>query len=305
MTTVAGPASATAEAAALPRTTKAKTRNQSRKRNASIRTGVSAIIIVLWCLLPFYWMVVTSFRDVGFTFETTPLPTHFTWDNYATAFSTQLGNHLGQALLNSLFIGACVTIIALLVGTFAAYALARLDFRFKGIVLGLILGASMFPGVALITPLFQLFTNIGWMGTYQALIIPSISFVLPLTVYTLTSFFREMPWDLEEAARIDGCTQAQAFRKIILPLAAPAVFTTAILAFISSWNEYLISSQLSSDATQPVTVAIASFAGSQPHQEPYTAVMAAGTIVTVPLVILVLIFQRRIVAGLTAGGVKG
>jgi multiple sugar transport system permease protein len=208
-------------------------------------------------------------------------------------------------MLNSLFIGACVTIISLLVGTFAAYALARLDFKFKGIMLGIILGASMFPGVALITPLFQLFTNIGWMGTYQALIIPSISFVLPLAVYVLTSFFREMPWDLEEAARIDGCTQAQAFRKIILPLAAPAVFTTAILAFISSWNEYLISSQLSSDATQPVTVAIASFAGSQPHQEPYTAVMAAGTIVTVPLVILVLIFQRRIVAGLTAGGVKG
>ncbi|WP_085370979.1 carbohydrate ABC transporter permease [Leifsonia sp. NCR5] len=304
MTTVAGPAAATAEAKALPRT-KQRSKAKSRQRNAGIRTGVSAIIIVLWCLLPFYWMVVTSFRDVGYTFDTTPWFTHFTWDNYATAFSTKLGNHLGQALLNSLFIGACVTIIALLVGTFAAYALARLDFRFKGIVLGLILGASMFPGVALITPLFQLFTNIGWMGTYQALIIPSISFVLPLTVYTLTSFFREMPWDLEEAARIDGCTQAQAFRKIILPLAAPAVFTTAILAFISSWNEYLISSQLSSDATQPVTVAIASFAGSQPHQEPYTAVMAAGTIVTVPLVILVLIFQRRIVAGLTAGGVKG
>lgn len=304
MTTVAGPATATAEANALPRT-KQKSKTKSRQRNAGIRTGFSAIIIVLWCLLPFYWMVVTSFRDVGYTFDTTPWFTHFTWDNYATAFSTQLGNHLGQALLNSLFIGACVTIIALLVGTFAAYALARLDFRFKGIVLGIILGASMFPGVALITPLFQLFTNIGWMGTYQALIIPEISFVLPLTVYTLTSFFREMPWDLEEAARIDGCTQAQAFRKIILPLAAPAVFTTAILAFISSWNEYLISSQLSSDATQPVTVAIASFAGSQPHQEPYTAVMAAGTIVTVPLVILVLIFQRRIVAGLTAGGVKG
>jgi multiple sugar transport system permease protein len=304
MTTVAGPAAATAEANALPRT-KTKSRTKSRNRNQGIRTGVSALVIVLWCLLPFYWMVVTSFRDVGYTFETAPAPTHFTWDNYITAFSTQLGNHLGQALVNSLFIGVCVTIIALAVGIFASYALARLDFKFKGIVLGVILGASMFPGVALITPLFQLFTNIGWMGTYQALIIPEISFVLPLTVYTLTSFFREMPWDLEEAARIDGCTRAQAFRRIILPLAAPAVFTTAILAFISSWNEYLISSQLSSDATQPVTVAIASFAGSQPHQEPYTAVMAAGTIVTVPLVILVLIFQRRIVAGLTAGGVKG
>jgi multiple sugar transport system permease protein len=307
MTTVAGPAATSAEAKAKSQTSNAaaKSKAHRRERGAAWRTRISAIVIVLWCLLPFYWMVVTSFRDVGYTFETTPLPTHFTWDNYITAFSTRLGNHLGQALLNSLFIGACVTIISLLVGTFAAYALARLDFRFKGIVLGLILGASMFPGVALITPLFQLFTNIGWMGTYQALIIPSISFALPLSVYVLTSFFREMPWDLEEAARIDGCTQAEAFRKIILPLAAPAVFTTAILAFISSWNEYLISSQLSSDATQPVTVAIAAFAGSQPHQEPYTAVMAAGTIVTVPLVILVLIFQRRIVAGLTAGGVKG
>ncbi|GAA4174117.1 carbohydrate ABC transporter permease [Gryllotalpicola koreensis] len=277
----------------------------SRRRWSGIRTWIQAAVIVVWCLLPFYWMVVTSFRDVGYTFDTTFWPTHVTFDNYVTALSTHWGNHLGRALLNSLIIGASVTIIALLVGTFAAYALSRIEFRFKGVVLGVIMGASMFPGVALLTPLFQLFTNIGWMGTYQALIIPEISFVLPLTVYTLTSFLREMPWDLEEAARIDGCTSAQAFRKVILPLAAPAVFTTAILAFISSWNEYLISSQLSSDATQPVTVAIASFTGSLPHQEPYTAIMAAGTIVTVPLVVLVLIFQRRIVAGLTAGGVKG
>jgi multiple sugar transport system permease protein len=307
MSAIADPAGTRAETSNLT-TARTRTTTKPRRRRGtaqSIRTGISALVIVVWCLAPFYWMVVTAFRDVGYTFDTTPWFTHVTWDNFATAFSTKLGNHLGQALLNSLFIGACVTIIGLLVGTFAAYALARLDFKFKGIVLGVILGASMFPGVALITPLFQLFTSWGWMGQYQALILPEISFVLPLTVYTLTSFFREMPWDLEEAARIDGCTQAQAFRKIILPLAAPAVFTTAILAFISSWNEYLISSQLSSDATQPVTVAIASFAGSQPHQEPYTAVMAAGTIVTVPLVILVLIFQRRIVAGLTAGGVKG
>jgi multiple sugar transport system permease protein len=262
---------------------------------------------VLWCLLPFYWMVVTSFREVGFTNDNTPWFTHVTLDNYITAFSTRLGNHLGQALLNSLFIGACVTVVSLIVGIFASYALARLEFRMKGIVLGVILAASMFPGVALITPLFQLFTNIGWMGTYQALIIPQISFALPLTVYTLVSFFREMPWDLEEAARIDGCTQAQAFRKIILPLAAPAVFTTAILAFISSWNEFLISSQLSSDRTQPVTVAIASFTGSQPHQEPYTTVMAA-TIVTVPLIILVLIFQApgwRPLCERQPGGVRG
>ena len=304
MTTVAGPASATAEANALPRT-RSKNRTKSRNRNQNVRTIVQALVIVLWCLLPFYWMVVTSFRDVGYTSDNTPWFTHVTLDNYATALSTKLGNNLPGALLNSLFIGVCVTLISLVVGIFASYALARLDFKFKGVILGIILAASMFPGVALITPLFQLFTNIGWMGTYQALIIPEISFALPLTVYTLVSFFREMPWDLDEAALIDGCTQAQAFRKVILPLAAPAVFTTAILAFISSWNEFLISSQLSSDRTQPVTVAIASFTGTQPHQEPYTAIMAAGTIVVVPLIILVLIFQRRIVAGLTAGGVKG
>jgi multiple sugar transport system permease protein len=260
----------------------------------SVRTGIQALVIVVWCLLPFYWMIITAFRQVDFTYDTAFWPTHVTLDNFATALSTRLGNHLGQAILNSLFIGACVTIIALVVGVSAAYALARLEFKGKGIVAGLILAASMFPGVALLSPLFQLFTNIGWNGTYQALIIPEISFVLPLT-----------PWDLEEAARIDGCTRIQAFWRVILPLAAPAVFTTAILAFIASWNEYLISSQLSSDATQTVTVAIAGFTGAQPHVEPYTTVMAAGTIVTVPLVILVLVFQRRIVSGLTAGGVKG
>lgn len=272
---------------------------------ASARSYVGIALIVIFCLAPFYWMVVTAFRDVGYTFDTTPWPTHVTLDNFRTAFSTSLGNHFGRALINSVIIGVFTTILAVLAGTFCAYALSRLEFRFKFVVLGLILGASMFPGVALLTPLFQLFTNIHWIGQYQALIIPDISFALPLTVYTLTAFFAEMPWELEEAAVVDGCTPGQAFRKVLLPLAAPGLFTTAILAFISSWNEYLLASELSGDKTQPVTVAIAQFTGSQPHQEPYTAVMAAGTIVTVPLVILVLILQKRIVAGLTAGGVKG
>jgi multiple sugar transport system permease protein len=270
-----------------------------------VRKLIGILAIVLFCLGPFYWMIVTSFRQVDYTFDNSLWPTHFTFDNYSTAFSTRLGNHFGRALFNSFLIGICTTIIAVIFGIFCAYALARLQFRFKFLILGIILGASMFPGVALLTPLFQLFTNIGWMGTYQALIIPDISFALPLTIYTLTAFFAEMPWELEEAATVDGCTPGQAFRKVILPLAAPGLFTTAILAFIASWNEYLLASELSSDRTQPVTVAIAGFQGSVPHQEPYTTVMAAGTIVTVPLVILVLLLQRRIVAGLTAGGVKG
>lgn len=275
-----------------------------RGQAAAVRTGVQAFVIVAWCLLPFYWMIATAFRPVAETYDTTVFPTQPSWENFRTALSTDLGNHLGRAILNSMIVGSTVTLVALVVGTSAAYAIARLQFRGKWLAAGLILAASMFPGVALLTPLFQLFTNLGWIGSYQALVIPSISFALPLTVYTLASFLREMPWELEEAARVDGCSRVQAFLRVMLPLSAPAVFTTAILAFIASWNEYLIASYLSNDRTQTVTVAIASFTGSLPHQEPYTAVMAAGTIVTVPLVILVLILQRHIVAGLTAGSVK-
>jgi multiple sugar transport system permease protein len=282
-----------------------KTRTRSRISWSPLRIYGGVAVIVLWGLAPFYWMVVTSFRKVDYTFDTTPFFTHVTLDNYRTAFSTGLGNHFGRALGNSVLIGVVVTVLAMAAGVFCAYALARLEFRGKYVLLGVILAASMFPPVALVSPLFQLFTDIGWIGKYQALIIPDISFALPLTIYILTAFFREMPWDLEESARIDGCTQAQAFRLIILPLAAPGLFTTAILAFIASWNEFLLASELSGTKTQPVTVAIANFTGSQPHQEPYTAVMAAGTIITVPLIIMVLVFQRKIVAGLTAGGVKG
>ena len=276
-------------------------------RGAKIRMYIGLALLVIWGLAPFYWMVVTAFRDVGYTFDTTPWPTHVTLDNFRTAFSTERGNHFGAALVHSIIIGVVTTAVAMLVGVFASYALARLNFPGKYVVLGIILGSSMFPGVALVTPLFQLFSSIGWLqGTnYQALIIPNISFALPLTIYTLTAFLAEMPWELEESARIDGCTPGQAFRKIMLPLAAPGLFTTAILAFIASWNEYLLAQQFSTPATQTVTVAIAQFTGAQPHQEPYTAVMAAGTIVTVPLIIMVLLFQRAIVSGLTAGGVKG
>ena len=289
---------------AAPAAPVAATRRGIQWNRVGLYAGVVAIAV--WCLAPFYWMVVTAFRDVGYTFDTTPWPTHVTLENFRTAFDTGRGNHFGRALVNSLLIGACTTAVAMLIGVFAAYALARLRFRGKFLVLGLVLGASMFPGVALVTPLFRLFTDIHWLGTYQALILPDISFALPLAVWILTSFFAEMPWELEQAARVDGCTPGQAFRLVIFPLAAPGLFTAMILVFISAWNEYLLSSLLSNGkaAVAPVTVAIANFTGSQPHQEPYTAVMAAGAIVTVPLVALVLVFQRRIVSGLTAGAVK-
>jgi multiple sugar transport system permease protein len=297
---------ATATEAQQVSTTRARTSTRRKGINwYQVRTYLGVAVIVIWGLAPAYWMVATSFRPVGDTFNTSLFPTNPTLDNYRTAFDTSLGNHFARALANSLLIGVVVTIVAMAAGVFCAYALARLEFRGKYVLMGLILAASMFPPVALVSPLFQLFTDIGWIGKYQALIIPDISFALPLTIYILVAFFRDMPWDLEESARIDGCTQSQAFRLVILPLAAPGLFTTAILAFIAAWNEFLLASQLSNDRTQPSTVAIANFTGSQPHQEPYTAVMAAGTIITIPLIIMVLLLQKKIVAGLTAGGVKG
>ncbi|WP_280252521.1 carbohydrate ABC transporter permease [Nocardia abscessus] len=274
------------------------------KRLGSIRLYLGALIVLVWGLAPFYWMAVTAFRDPAYTFDNTPWPTHVTLENFRNAFDTSRGNNFGKALVNSMVIGSITTVIALAVGVLAAYALARLTFRGKYVVSGLILSASMFPVVVLVTPLFQLFTNLGWIGEYQAMIIPNISFVLPMTVYILASFFAELPWELEEAARIDGATKMQAFRLVMLPLAAPAVFTTAILAFIAAVNEYLLARLLSSDKTEPVTVAIARFSGNNPLVQPYAAIMAAGTIVTIPLVVMVLLFQRRIISGLTAGGVK-
>jgi multiple sugar transport system permease protein len=271
----------------------------------AVGNGVVLALIVVWCFLPFYWMVVLAFRNNANTYDTTPFFSHVTFSNFRYAFDASI-NPFARSLINSLVIGATVTIVAMVVGVFAGYAMARLAFRGKGIVLAAILGASMFPGVAILTPLFQLFTNFGWLGTYQGLILPQISFSLPLAVYTLTSFFADMPWELEQAARVDGATPGQAFRLVIFPLAAPALFTTAILVFLASWNEFLLSSVLSNgnDKVAPSTVAIAKFTAG-PHIVPYTQTMAAGLVVTIPLVIVVLLFQRRIVSGLTAGGVKG
>jgi multiple sugar transport system permease protein len=275
------------------------------RRYGALALGV--LFIVLYCLFPFYWMVNSSFKVEPEIFGTSLWPTNPTLENYRAVFTQQ---RFGLALRNSLFVAGVTTIFALLVGCFASYALARLRFRFKFLVLGAILAIAMFPGIALLTPIFELATRLGWIDTFQAMIIPYVSFTLrftlPLTVWILTSFFAEMPWELEQAARVDGATAGQAFRKVIIPLAAPGVFTTAILVFIYAWNEYMLALAVTqTPERKPVTVAIATFTGAQGFQQPYGTRMAAGVLVTIPLVILVLVFQRRIVAGLTAGGVKG
>lgn len=276
-----------------------------KKRLGSIGHVLGVLFILVWGLAPFYWMLVTALRDKKHTFDTTPWPTHVTMENFRDAMATDKGNDFLGAIGNSLIISLVTTALAVIVGVFTGYALARLNFRGKGLVTGIILAASMFPGIALVTPLFQLFGDLGWIGTYRAMIIPSISFALPLTVYTLISFLRQLPWELEEAARVDGATRGQAFRLVLLPLAAPGIFTTAIIAFIATWNEFMLARQLSTNATEPVTVAIARFSGPSAFEYPYAAIMAAGSLVTVPLILMVLVFQRRIVSGLTAGGVKG
>jgi multiple sugar transport system permease protein len=279
-------------------------RRRDRRRRLTggwLWTAMAAI--VLFCLLPFYWMVITSLKSPKAVFDNSLLPTRPSLVNYSAVFGSQ--NNFGYALRNSVVIAGSVTVLALVFGVFAAYALARLQFRGRNVVLGLFLATSMFPGVAILTPLFQLFANLGWIDTYRSMVIPDISFSLPLGIWILASFFRAMPWELEAAARVDGATRSQAFRMVILPLAAPGVFTTAILIFISAWNEFMIANSMSqTPASQPVTVAIAQFSGASQYDQPYGTQMAAGVVVTVPLIILVLIFQRRIVSGLTAGGVK-
>ncbi|MYX33939.1 MULTISPECIES: carbohydrate ABC transporter permease [unclassified Streptomyces] len=263
--------------------------------------GIAAIVI--YCLAPFYWMVVSSFRRPTDQFQLSLLPQPWSGANFAAVFRPDVG--FQRSLLNSLIVAGVTTALTLLVGTVAAYALARLEFRFKGLVAAVIIATSMFPGISLIIPLLRLFSDIGWINTYQAMVIPSMSFALPLAVWTLTAFFRQLPAELEQAAMVDGCTRGQAFRKVIIPIAAPGIFTTAIITFIAAWNEFIIAlSMVNQKSMQTATVAISRFTGAYRFDQPYGTQMAAGVLVTVPLVIAVLVFQRRIIAGLTAGGVK-
>jgi multiple sugar transport system permease protein len=264
---------------------------------------VFLVIFVLVSVLPLIWVFKMSIVTKTELFATPPtiLPRNPTGAEYVQVFGDPRFQH---ALINSAIISGVTTVVCLFFGSTAAYAIARLKFRFRTSVMTLILALSFFPQVAIIAPLFVQYSKVGIINTYWAAIISDTAFALPLTVWLLVAFFKELPADLEEAARVDGATTIQAFRKVIVPLAAPGVFTTAILTFIFAWNEYLFANTfLFDESTQPVTVVIPNFATI--YTVDYGAQAAAAVVVTVPLVILVLIFQRRIVSGLTAGAVKG
>ncbi|BDD83652.1 putative sugar ABC transporter, permease protein SugB [Tsukamurella pulmonis] len=265
--------------------------------------SVIDLLVILYALIPVLWIISLSLKPTSSIADGSFIPKTFTTENYTAIFE---GNGFIRPLINSIGIALISTVIAVAIGMFAAYAVARLDFPGKKLFVGAALLIAMFPQVSLITPLFNIERKVGLFDTWPGLILPYITFALPLTVYTLSAFFREIPWELEKAAKMDGATPAQAFRRVIAPLAAPGVVTAAILVFIFCWNDLLFALTLTAtDASTTAPVAITNFTGSSEFEEPTGSIAAAAVIVTIPIIIFVLIFQRRIVAGLTSGAVKG
>jgi multiple sugar transport system permease protein len=275
------------------------------KRSTGVGTWIGFAAILIWCLLPVAWIISLSFKPVSETTVGSPqfLPQTWTIQNYKDIIANP---DFTRALLNSFGISLIATVLAVIFATFAAYAIARLDFKGKRLVLSIALAIAMFPVVALVGPLFDLWRTIGLFNTWPGLIIPYMSFTLPLAIWTLSAFFREIPWEMEQAAQVDGATSWQAFRKVIVPLAAPGVFTAAILTFFFAWNEFVLAISLtSSTASRTVPAQLSFFVGPDPFNPPFSQLATASVVVTVPVIIIVLLFQRKIVAGLTSGAVKG
>ncbi|MBD8870377.1 carbohydrate ABC transporter permease [Nocardioides donggukensis] len=280
------------------------------------RTGVGIwagfAAIMVWCLLPVVWIIMLSFKSVDETSAGSPqfFPQDFTLANYGDILSD---SDFTNALINSFGISLIATVLSVIFATFTAYAIARLEFRGKKLVLSIALAIAMFPVVALVGPLFDMWRTFGLFNTWPGLIIPYMSFTLPLAIWTLSAFFREIPWEMEQAAQVDGATSWQAFRKVIVPLAAPGVFTAAILTFFFAWNEFVLAISLTttvdggatSTGARTVPAQMSFFVGPDPFNPPYSQLATASVVVTIPIIVIVLLFQRKIVAGLTSGAVKG
>nr|WP_029291226.1 carbohydrate ABC transporter permease [Cellulomonas sp. HZM] len=268
--------------------------------------AVITVLVLVYALFPVLSILATSFKlpselDLGRFF-----PKTWTTTNYEQILTGSAKDLFLPALRNSIGISLIATFVAVVLATLAAYAIARLDFPGKRLVLTTALGVSIFPVISIVTPLFNLWRNIGLYDTWLGLIIPYLSLTLPISIWTLAAFFRQIPWELEQAAQVDGATSWQAFRKAIVPLAAPGVFTTALIAFFIAWNDFVYGISLTStSAARPVPAALAFFTGASQFEEPTGAISAAAVVVTIPVVILVLLFQRQIVSGLTQGAVKG
>ncbi|MEO9137964.1 MAG: carbohydrate ABC transporter permease [Jatrophihabitans sp.] len=265
--------------------------------------GTANTVAIALAIIPVLWIASLSFKAPSTINDQHFFPRKWTLENYRGIFKTA---EFTKALLNSVGIALISTVIAVTLASMAAYAVARLKFPGKGLLIGMSLLIAMFPAISLVTPLFNIERAIGLFDTWPALIIPYVAFGLPLGIYTLSAFFREIPWELEKAAKMDGATPYQAFTKVIAPLAAPGMFTTAILVFIFAWNDFLFAISLTSTTdARTVPAAIGFFTGSSQFTAPTGSICAAAVIITIPIILFVLFFQRRIVAGLTSGAVKG
>ncbi len=264
---------------------------------------IGSLIVVVYALFPIAWVVSLSMKPPTDLANASFFPSHPSLTNYRTVFSTSL---FTSALRNSIGIVLISTFISVVFGTLAAYGIARLDFPGKRLILSVSLAIAAFPVVSLVSPLFNMWRSLHLFDTWPGVIIPLVSFSLPLSIWTLSAFFREIPWEMEQAAQVDGATTWQAFRKVIVPLASPGVFTAAILAFFAGWNDFIFGVALTStDRARPVPAALAFFTGASNFQSPITAIAAAAVVVTIPVILIVLAFQKRIVSGLTNGAVKG
>jgi len=267
---------------------------------------IGGLVILVYTLSPVAWIVSLSLKAPSDIANAQFLPTVPTFENYALILTGDASELFLPALVNSFGICLIATAISCVLAMFAAYAIARLDFLGKKLILSTALAVAIFPVISLVTPLFNLWRQIGLYDTWPGLIIPYLSLTLPISIWTLSAFFREIPWEMEQAAQVDGATTWQAFRKVIVPLAAPGVFTTAIIAFFIAWNDFVYGISLTStSASRPVPAALGLFSGASQFEDPSGPIAGAAVIVTIPVVILVLLFQRRIVAGLTNGAVKG
>ena len=265
--------------------------------------GLANALTVVIVAIPVLWLLSLSFKTPAAITNASFWPSQWTWGNYSGILTTQ---QFIRPLINSIGIGLISTVIAVLLASMAAYAVARLAFPGKKLLIGMSLLIAMFPLISLATPLFNIERQLGIFNTWIGLIIPYIAFGLPLGIYTLSAFFREIPWELEKAAKVDGATPFQAFTKVIAPLAAPGMVTTAILVFLFCWNEFLFAISFTSTITsRTAPAAIAFFSGSSQFTSPIGPISAAAVVITIPIIIFVLFFQRRIVAGLTSGAVKG
>jgi multiple sugar transport system permease protein len=276
---------------------------QSETTNRKLMWWGINILVLLYAFIPVFWLISLSVKDAATLNDGKYFPVSPTGASYKAIFTN---NDFLRALFNSIGICLISTLVAIVLGTMSAYAIARLEFPGKRLIVALALLISMFPAIALVTPLFKIETTLGLFDTWMGLIIPYITFALPLAIYTLSAFFREIPWDLEKAAKMDGATPYQAFRQVITPLAMPGVFTTAILVFIACWNDFLFALSLtSSSRARTVPAAMSYFTGATTFEKPTGPIAAAAVVITIPIVLFVLVFQRRIVAGLTSGAVKG